>query len=77
MDAQWVEVRSCSFLHEAEFLKSVLDAAGIESQIPDEYALGVQPGIATFGNVRLLVRAGDLERATEVLDSPAEQQAAD
>jgi hypothetical protein len=77
MDAQWVEVRSCSFLHEAEFLMSVLDAAGIESQIPDEYALGVQPGIAAFGNVRLLVRAEDLERATEVLNSPAEQQEAE
>ena len=34
MDAEWVEVRSCSSLHEAAFSKSVLEAAEIESMIP-------------------------------------------
>jgi hypothetical protein len=70
MDADWVEVRSCTWLHEAAFLKSVLDAAGIEATIPNEYTLGVQPLYANLvGGIRVLVRAEDLERAAEVLDS--------
>ena len=67
METNWVEVRNCNFLHEAEFLKSVLDAAGIESSIPNEYTIGVQPYANVFGGVRLLVRDVDLERAAEVL----------
>jgi hypothetical protein len=69
MENQWVEARSCNWLHEAEFLKSVLEAADIEAWIPDEYALGVQPAIAgPVGGVRLLVRSHDLDRAHAVLD---------
>ena len=68
--SRWTEVVSCTWLHEAEVLRSVLDAAGIPSEIPDEQTLGVQPFYATMlGGVRLLVRAGDLERAREVLNS--------
>ena len=70
MSDELVEVRRCTWLHEAQFLKSVLEAAGIEAFIPDEYTLGVQPLYAnTLGGVRLLVRADDLETASEVLDS--------
>jgi len=67
---EWVEVRSCAFLHEAEFVKSLLEAEGIEVFLPDEYTLGVDPGLAPgFGGVRILVRHEDLSRAREVLDS--------
>jgi hypothetical protein len=65
----WVVVRSCSWLHEAQFLKSVLESAGIEAMIPDEYTLGVQPLYgAALGGVRVLVKAGDVSRAVEYLD---------
>ena len=67
---EWVEVRSCAFLHEAEFIKSLLEAEGIEVFLPDEYTLGVDPGLAPgFGGVRILVRQEDRWRAREVLDS--------
>ena len=67
---EWVEVRSCAFLHEAEFVKSLLEAEGIEVFLPDEYTLGVDPGLAPgFGGVRILVRHQDLSRAREVLES--------
>ena len=70
MSEELVEVRRCTWLHEAQFLKSVLEAADIEAFIPDEYTLGVQPLYANvLDGVRLLVRAGDLERASEILDS--------
>jgi hypothetical protein len=72
MDTQWVEVRSCMWLHEAEFFRSVLEAAGIESTIPNEYTLGVQPLYANLlGGLRVLVRREDVDRAREVLDSTA------
>ena len=65
MDDEWVVVRHCNWLHEAQLIKSVLKAEGIEAQIPDEQALGVQPGI---GAARVLVGSSDLARATAVLD---------
>jgi hypothetical protein len=70
MSDDWVEVRSCTWLHEAAFLKSVLDAAGIEAVIPNEQTLAVQPLYGQLlGGVRVLVRAEDRERAQELLDS--------
>ena len=72
MESDWVEVRNCAWLHEAQFLKSVLDAAGIEALIPNEQTLGVQPFYANMlGGVRLLVHQDELERARELLDSEA------
>jgi hypothetical protein len=65
----WVEVRNCAWLHEAQFLGSVLDSAGIEWLIPDEYTIGVHPGfVPAIGGIRLLVHAKDLEHAREILD---------
>ena len=70
MRSPWVEVRSVPWLHEAQFLRSVLEAAGIEATIPNEQTLGVQPLYGNLlGGVRVLVRPEDLERATELLDS--------
>jgi hypothetical protein len=68
----WVEVRNCSWVHEAQFVKSLLDSAGIEALIPDEYTLGVQPLYGpALGGVRVLVRADDFRRASELLDTNA------
>jgi hypothetical protein len=72
MRTEWVEVRSCNWLHEAQFLKSLLESAGIEVLIPDEYLLGVQPFYApALGGVRVRVPSDDLERAVELIDADA------
>jgi hypothetical protein len=72
MDTEWIEVRSCTWLHEAHFLKSVLEGAGIEVRIPNEHTLGVQPAFGfLLGGVRVLVRPDDRERAEELLASSA------
>ena len=34
MDDELVTVRNCNYLHEAEFIKSVLEAEGISAEIP-------------------------------------------
>ena len=75
-ETQWTELRTCAFLHEAEFFKSLLEAEGIEVFLPDEYTLGVDPGLAPgFGGVHLLVRAEDVSRAREVLESASDAPA--
>jgi hypothetical protein len=73
MEEQWVEVRNCNWLHEAYFVKSVLESDGIEVLIPDEHVLGAQPLFANaIGGARVLVRSADFERAVEILDSVLE-----
>jgi hypothetical protein len=72
MNDDWVEAKACSWIHEALFFRSVLEAAGIESMIPNEHTIGVQPLYADLlGGVRVLVRADDLDRAKELLESAA------
>jgi hypothetical protein len=68
MDEELVTVRNCNYLHEAEFIKSLLDADGIDAEIPDQYMAAVQPGLGgTIGGIRVTVRSSDLERAQEAL----------
>lgn len=68
MDEELVTVRNCNWLHEAEFIRSVLAGDGVEAEIPDEYMAGVQPALgAAIGGVRVLVRSSDLERAQQTL----------
>jgi hypothetical protein len=69
MDDGWVAI-PCKSVDEARWGKSVLDAAGIEAAIPDEFtpALPLTPD-SDPGTVRLLVRATDAERALEVLEA--------
>ena len=70
MNDQWAEVRNCNWLHEAHFVKSVLESEGIEVQLPDEHTIGLQPGIATaLGGVKVFVHQSDLKRANELLES--------
>lgn len=67
---EWVVVATSTWLHEAHFLKSVLESAGIEAMIPDEYTLGVQPLYSNLlGGARVTVRAQDKSQAEELLRS--------
>ena len=68
MASEWTVLRHCGSLQEAEFVRSLLDTEGLEAEIPDEYALGVNPGFTNaFGGARVLVHAEDLVRAQELL----------
>jgi len=78
MDDTLVTVRSCNWLHEAEFVKSVLAAEGIEADIPDEHTMGVQPLYgAAIGGVRVRVCQEDFARATEALAAVLEKPVQD
>lgn len=56
---------------EADLAKSALEAAGIESAISADDAGGMRPHLWVGAGVRLLVRQGDVERAVEILETPA------
>jgi hypothetical protein len=72
MDQDWAVIRNCSSLVEAGFLKSLLEPEGIDVQIPDEYAVGVNPGYTNMlGGIRVMVHADQLVRANEVLETSA------
>jgi hypothetical protein len=67
MDADWADVR-CTSVDEARWFRSLLEAEGIEAQIPDEHTRGLPlTDAADADSVRLLVPAADLERALELL----------
>jgi hypothetical protein len=69
-ESAWVEAWSCTWPHEAQFVRSVLEAAGIEVLLPDEHTLSIDPGlIPALRGVRVLVPSADLERAREILGS--------
>jgi hypothetical protein len=65
----WEQVANVNWLHEAEFVKSVLESEGIDTMLPDEHTVSIQPGVATaLGGIRVMVRADDLQRATQLLN---------
>jgi len=68
MARTWREVRRCHTHDEAARLKAMLDAAGIETVIPDQRVLGRQAVCRTdTPGVRLLVAEDQFERAIDIL----------
>jgi hypothetical protein len=66
----WVEVRSCTYMHEALFFQSVLDGADIESTIPNEQTIAVNPLWShLLGGIRVMVRRSEVGRALQLLDA--------
>jgi hypothetical protein len=73
---EWVVAATCTWLHEAQFLKSVLESVGIIATIRNEHTLGVQPLYSNLlGGAQVMVQAADLSRAKEVLESAAVEPA--
>ena len=73
MATGYVTIRNCNWLHEAEFVKSVLAADGIDAEIPDEHFASIQSlQVGAIGGIRVLVREEDAERAAAVLNAVLE-----
>ena len=70
MNEEWIVIRNCVWIQEADVLRSVLEASGVEVLIPDEHFLGSQPhyGLA-IGGVRVMVRSSDLDQAHSILNA--------
>jgi hypothetical protein len=68
MDEECVQVQNCNWLHEANFIVSVLEAEGIKAFVPDAYTVGARPDLTpALGGIRVLVRASQVERARDAL----------
>lgn len=65
-----VEVARFIDVRQAELARSVLEGSGIECYLDQPYTGSIAPHyMLGSGGVRLMVRASELERAKEVLDS--------
>lgn len=70
MNDEWVLIRNCNWLHEADMIKSILEGSGIEVFLPDEHILNIQPHYANvIGGARVLVRSSDFDRARLILET--------
>ena len=68
MDEELVTVHNANWIHDALFVKSVLEGDGIDAFVPDEHTLSVDPALgAALGGVRVQVRASDADRARQVI----------
>ena len=70
-DAQLVVARTFMNRFEADVAKSALDAVDIRSMVRADDAGGMRPAMLMGLTVQLIVRAEDLERALEILDTVA------
>ena len=66
----WVTVRTTVWGHQADMLRSLLEGSDIEVFIPDEYVGSLRSHVLLgTGGVRVQVRASDVERARELLNT--------
>jgi hypothetical protein len=64
-----VTIHTCKDVQEAEIVRGMLEAGGIQAFIPDENAASLLPSqvLDTLG-VRVMVPAEDADRARELLE---------
>jgi hypothetical protein len=75
---EWVVVRNCGWVHEADVIVAVLEAEGIETFVPDSHMAGIRPELSgALGGIRVLVRESDAELAHEILSAEAETELPD
>jgi hypothetical protein len=67
-------VRTVPTREEAELLRGVLEANGIEAFVVSDDARGLQPPLELVSGVKLLVAEDEKERALEVLQGMEEGQ---
>ena len=64
-----VTIRTCRDVQEAQLIRSMLEAGGIQAFIPDENTASLYPSqVLDTNGVRVLVAAADAGRARELLD---------
>lgn len=73
MSDEMLEIAIYGSRLEAELAKQQLQAAGIAVMVGSDSAGGMIPSLGAAEGHRLLVRAADADRATEVLEAEADQ----
>jgi hypothetical protein len=70
--ADLVTIRTFASESEALIATSALDAFGIDCTLASDDCGGQRPSLAMANGIRLVVRAGDADRAADVLSNVAE-----
>lgn len=71
----WVVVRNCGWLFEADVLVAVLHGQGIDAFIPDAHMAAIRPELIGFmGGIRVLVPSSQLALAHEALVEEAPEE---
>ena len=60
-------IKTYQFRYEAEFAQKLLENVSIKAEIMADDFGGMQPGMLSYGTIRLLVRKEDAQRASESL----------
>ena len=66
-DAELVVIRSYPTMIDAELAKTALESVGIDAMVRSDNEGGQSPGLTFARGAELLVRAGDVEAAADVL----------
>jgi len=67
-----VVVRTFSYRHEAEFMRSVLEDHGIEAAVVSDDCGSVDPALGLVRGIHLLVDKDQAEQALSVLNADSE-----
>jgi len=69
MSSELVVLEEYTNLGQAEVIRAMLEASGIDAIIVKDDAGGMAPSLQIFVGVRILVRVEDLEMAEQVLEA--------
>ena len=67
-NVELVTIRSFDSEFEAELAKTALESAGIKSFLSGDDCGGLRPALTCTNGIKLIVRAEDVGRATEILN---------
>ncbi|MCX6543277.1 MAG: DUF2007 domain-containing protein [Acidobacteria bacterium] len=70
--SEWAVVRTFSYQHEAEIVKSVLEGSGIEAITSSDDCGALDPALGLVRGVKVLVATEQLEQAERVLGAAQE-----
>ena len=74
----WIVLCNCPNVQAAFFVRAALEGSQIEAFIPDEHVANMRSELVTaIGGVRVWVRLSDFDRASDLLNSTAPQEAHD
>lgn len=68
MNSKLVDIYTAGNITEAELIRGLLAAHGIQSNISGQYLSGAMGELPAHGLVRLQVESGDFDRARSILD---------
>ncbi|MEI6667572.1 MAG: hypothetical protein WCP29_05385 [Acidobacteriota bacterium] len=64
---EWMVVKTCSYQHEAEFVKSLLEGSGLDAITNSDDCGALDPALGLVRGIAVLVRSDQIELAESIL----------